>query len=270
MEQRPLGKSGISVPVVGMGTWRTFDVQGAPAENARRDLVSDALTHDVTVFDSSPMYGESERVLGMALAGRRDRAFVATKVWTRDTDEAEAQIATALRFFAGRVDLYQVHNLIAWRDLLPLLEALKAGGQARLLGATHYDHAAYPELATVMRSGRIDAIQVPYNAADRAVTQEILPLAADLGLGVVVMRPFGAGDLVRRTPRAADLAPLAAFGVHTWPQALLKWVLSDPRVTCAIPATASAAHLQDNVVAGSPPWFDDEARALVARLTGYR
>jgi aryl-alcohol dehydrogenase-like predicted oxidoreductase len=270
METRPLGKSGIAVPVIGMGTWRTFDVRQAATEDARRELVTAAFVARTTVFDSSPMYGEAERVLGRALAGRRDQAFVATKVWTRSPREAREQIAAALGFFGGRVDLYQVHNLVAWREQLPLLEELKQQGQVRLLGATHYDHAAFPELATVMHTGRIDAIQVPYNAADRAVADEILPLAQELGLGVLVMRPLGGGDLTARPPKPSDLAPLEAFGVRTWGQALLKWVLSDPRVTVAIPATSRLERVAENAAAGSPPWFDQDTRERVSYLTGWR
>lgn len=270
METRPLGRSGISLPVIGMGTWRTFDVRDAASEAARRNLVTDALAAGLTLYDTSPMYGEAERVLGRALAGRREAAFVATKVWTRSPVEGQEQIDAALRFYGGRVDLYQVHNLVAWRDQLPLLEAARADGQVRLLGATHYDHAAFPELAAVMQTGRIQAIQVPYHAADPVAAREILPLAAELGLGVLVMRPFGGGDLVRRPPPPAALAPLVAFGVQTWAQALLKWVLSDPRVTAAIPATAHADHLAANLAAGHPPWFDAETCARVAHLAGYR
>ncbi|MDQ2806375.1 MAG: aldo/keto reductase [Chloroflexota bacterium] len=270
METRPLGKTGVQVPVVGMGTWRTFDVRGAAAEDARYQLVSAALAADIRLFDSSPMYGESERVLGQALAGRRERAFVATKIWTHSAAEGQAQLAAALGFYGGRVDLYQVHNLIAWREQLPLLEAARAAGQVGLIGATHYDHAAFPELATVMQTGRLDAIQVPYNAADSAITRTILPLAAELGLGVIAMRPLGSGELTAHPPPTAQLAPLGQFGVETWGQALLKWVLSDPRVTAVIPATTHAGRAVENAAAGSPPWFDDEARARVTALTGYR
>ncbi len=270
METRPLGKSGVQVPVVGMGTWRTFDVRGAAAEVSRRTLVSAALTAGMQLFDSSPMYGESERVLGLALAERRADAFVATKVWTHSVDEGHAQIAAALAFYGGRVDLYQVHNLVAWRGQLPLLEAARAAGYVGLIGATHYDQAAFPELADVMQTGRLDAIQVPYNAADTEVSRVILPLAASLGLGVLVMRPLGGGELTAHPPPVAELAPLRQFGVETWGQALLKWVLSDPRVTAVIPATSRLNRVGENAAAGAPPWFDADARARVTALTGYR
>jgi aryl-alcohol dehydrogenase-like predicted oxidoreductase len=266
METRMLGRTGLRVPVVGMGTWQTFDVRGAAAEQARRAVVDAAFAAGAAFFDSSPMYGEAERVLGEALAGRRERALVATKVWAGTADEGRAQVEAALGYFGGWVDLYQVHNLLAWREQLALLEQRQAVGQVRAIGATHYRAAAFDMLAEVMRTGRIGAIQVPYNPLQREVERAILPLAADLGLGVVVMRPFAEGALLPRAPSPAALAPLQPFGVTTWAQALLKWILSDPRCHVAIPATSSPARMGENAAAGEPPWFGPEERALVARL----
>jgi aryl-alcohol dehydrogenase-like predicted oxidoreductase len=268
MEQRALGRGGPELPVVGMGTWQTFDVRGSEAEARAAGVVAAALGAGTRVFDSSPMYGESERVLGAALGDRRDDAFVATKVWTSDPEEAEAQVGRALEFYGGRVDLYQVHNLVAWREQLARLERERDAGRVALLGATHYSASAFGELATVMRSGRIGAIQIPYNPHERDVEREILPLAEELGLGVLVMRPFGGGALGRRPVDAAALAPLREFGVSTWGQALLKWALSDPRCTVAIPATSRAERAAENAAAGEPPWFGPDERALVARLAG--
>lgn len=266
MEWRDLGTSGLRVPAVGMGTWRTFDVRGKPEQAARRDLAGEALELGVRLFDSSPMYGESERVLGAALTGRRERALVATKVWSEDLVEGHAQIDRALHYYGGRVDLYQVHNLVRWRDYLPALERMRAAGTAAAIGVTHHQHAAFGELAAVMRAEPIDAVQLPYNAADTFAERELLPLAAERGLGVLVMRPLGEGRLARHAPPAAALAPFAPFGVTSWPQALLKWVLSDPRVSAAIPATADPAHLRANAAAGDPPWFGPDERAEVVRL----
>jgi aryl-alcohol dehydrogenase-like predicted oxidoreductase len=217
-------------------------------------------------FDSSPMYGEAERVLGGTLAGRRDDAVVATKVWAGSVEEGKVQIHRALGFFGGRIDLYQVHNLVAWRDQLRLMEELRDAGTVTAIGATHYSPAAFGQLAEVMRSGRISAIQVPYNPLQREVEREILPLAEELGLGVVVMRPFAEGALMRRSPKDADLAPLEEFGVTTWAHALLKWILSEPRCHVAIPATSSPEHIRDDVAAGDPPWLGPEERDLVVRL----
>lgn len=249
---------GVEIPCVGMGTWQTFDVAGS-----RKDIVDEALAAGIRLFDSSPMYGQAEQVLGEALAGRRDEAFVATKIWASSAEEGRAQAERALMFFGGRIDLYQVHNLLALEAQLTLIEELRDQGKVRLAGATHYSPRAFGELAQVMRSGRIDAIQVPYNPLERDVEREILPLAEELGIGVLVMRPFAQGALVRRAPAAADLA---ALGVETWAQALLKWGLSDPRCTCTIPATSKPGRASENARAGQPPWLDPDQRAYVARL----
>jgi len=272
IDARPLGRtSGLTVPAVGMGTWQTLDVRGAEAERRAHEIVAEALGAGARFVDSSPMYGEAERVLGEALADDgRDDAIVATKVWTPDDAEAERQVQRALGWYGGRVDLYQVHNLVGWRKRLTLLERERDRGTVVAIGATHYSPSAFGELAEVMRTGRISAIQIPYNPHERDVEREILPLAQDLGLGVVVMRPLGGGRLVRDDPGPAALEPLRAFGVETWGQALLKWVLSDPRCHVAIPATSRPGRMRENAAAGAPPWLDDEARAYVARLAGAR
>jgi len=244
MPERRALATGVEVPCVGMGTWQTF-------RGDRTELVRAALESGIEVFDSSPMYGEAEERLGEALDGRRDEAFVATKIWTSSAGEGRSQAERALRFYGGRVDLYQVHNLVAWREQLALLEELREQGKVRLIGATHYSPSEFGELEEVMRSGRIDVIQVPYNPREREVEKRILPLAEELGLGVLVMRPFGEGALTGRGGAPADR--------------LLKWVLSDPRCTCAIPATRDEKHMRENARAGEPPWLDPEERDYVAR-----
>jgi aryl-alcohol dehydrogenase-like predicted oxidoreductase len=266
MEERDLGRSGLTVPVVGMGTWRTFDVRGAAAEATARRVVDAALEGGATFFDSSPMYGKAEGVLARSLEGRRDGALVATKVWARDAAEGRRQVDHALTLFGGVVDLYQIHNLVSWGEHLPMLRALQEEGRVRTVGATHYSAAAFDDLAALMESGDIAAIQVPYNPRERKVELRILALAEELGVGVVVMRPFGERALLRRAPASEELAPLAPFGVRTWPQALLKWILSDPRCHVAIPATSRPEHMADNTAAGEPPWLGPEERRLVERL----
>lgn len=266
MEQRTLGKTGLIVPVVGMGTWKTFNVRGEEAEHNARRVVDQALEAGANFFDSSPMYGEAERVLGQSLVGRREQALLATKVWTQTTAEGRRQVNFALNCFGGRIDLYQIHNLVNWREHLTMLERFQRAGQVRAIGATHYSAAAFDELRQVMQTGRITAIQIPYNPIERDVEKTILPLAADLGLGVVIMRPFGEGSLLHRIPSPAALEPLRPFGITTWPQALLKWSLSDQRCHVAIPATSRPERMAENAAAGSPPWFGSQERDLVARL----
>jgi aryl-alcohol dehydrogenase-like predicted oxidoreductase len=266
MERRALGPDGFEVPVVGMGTSRTFDVRGRAAEATSRRIVEEALDAGANLFDSSPMYGEAERVLGLAVDGRRDEAIIATKVWTADDAEAERQIEASLRHAHAHIELYQVHNLIAWPARLDQLERLRDDGLVDVLGATHYEPWALDELMTVMRSGRVGFVQIPYNPLEREVERAVLPLAEELGLGVMLMRPFGRGSVLRRWPSQAALAPLTGFGVTTWPQALLKWGLSDPRCTVSIPATSRPGRMTENAAAGNPPWFGPEERDLVTHL----
>jgi aryl-alcohol dehydrogenase-like predicted oxidoreductase len=162
------------------------------------------------------------------------------------------------------VDVYQVHNLVAVRHWLPVLHGLKREGRVRVVGVTHYARSAFGDLARAMRAGEVEQVQLPYNVLDRAVERELLPLAAERGIGVLVMRPFGEGSLVRRSPPSAKLAPLREYGVRTWAQALLKWILSDPRVHCAIPATTRVDHVRENMAAASGPLPDTAMRARIS------
>jgi diketogulonate reductase-like aldo/keto reductase len=257
IEERGLG------PVVGLGTWNTFD---ADVELAR-EVVGAALQAGVRLVDSSPMYRGAERSLAAALDGRRDSAVVATKIWARSVAEGKEQLRRQLDWY-GRVDIEQIHNLVLWREQLAWLERERSLGRIGRLGVTHYATSSFGELAEALRTGRFQTLQVPYNPRERECERELLPLAADLGVAVIVMRPLGEGSLVRRAPSADRLAPLRAFGVETWAQALLKWALSDERVDVVIPATRRPERLGENAAAGSPPWFGAEERALVERLAG--
>lgn len=249
-----------------MGTWRTFDVRGAAAETNARAVVDAALAAGADLFDTSPMYGAAESVLAQALAGRRELAQIADKVWAPGAREGLQQIDRALASFGGRVDLLQIHNLLNWPGHLPALERLKEEGRIGAVGATHYSASAFEELQRVMQTGRIGVIQIPYNPLQREVEQRVLPLAADLNLGVLVMRPFGEGALLRQLPPEGALELLRPFGIETWPQALLKWSLSDPRCHAAIPATTRPDRMAGNARAGNPPWLGPEERAYIARL----
>jgi aryl-alcohol dehydrogenase-like predicted oxidoreductase len=260
MQERRLGRD-VSVPVVGLGTWQTFDLPESRQDTANR-VVDTALSCGIRLFDSSPMYGRAEAALSRALRDRRPETVIATKIWTSSVEEGRAQFERQLTFYDGHVEVEQVHNLVAWRDHLRWLDTARESGIVTLLGATHYDPRAFDELASIMRSGRIDCVQVPYNLRERDVERMILPLAEELGLGVIVMRPLAGGTLVRR----ADPARLEPLGVASWAEALLKWVLSDPRVTVAIPATSAPDHVKENASAGEPPWFGPDERAYVERL----
>jgi diketogulonate reductase-like aldo/keto reductase len=255
MEERRLG------PVVGLGTWRTF---GGDEELARK-VVDAALAAGSRCFDSSPMYGGAERALGAALTGRRNDATVLTKIWTPSPEEARRQLADQLERF-GRVDVEQVHNLVAWEEHLPWLEGERDAGRIGRLGVTHYSPAAFDELERALLTRRFDTVQVPLNPRERTCERTILPLAAELGIAVVVMRPFGEGALLAHGPALEELSPLAGFGVTTWPQALLKWALSDERVDLVIPATRRPERAAENAAAGEPPWFGPEERAYVESL----
>ncbi len=265
MERRAFGRTGLSVPVVGLGTWAVFDVPSR-REPSVRSVVETAFEDGVRVVDTSPMYGRAEGVLGRVLGARglRDRALVATKVWTPSVAEGHRQLEAQLDAFDGRIELEQVHNLVAWEEHLTWLEREREAGRIGWLGATHWNETAFDELVRAMQSGRIHAIQVPVNPLERAAERAVLPLAEELGLGVIGMRPFAEGSLLPRAPR--DPGVFRALGVRSWAEALLKWTLSDPRVHVAIPATSSPEHATANAAAGSPPWFDAEQRELVARL----
>jgi aryl-alcohol dehydrogenase-like predicted oxidoreductase len=264
MDNRSLGRGRVSVPVIGLGTWRRLEA--AAAAGRHRELIDSAVAVGIRLVDTSPMYGGAERLLADALDGRRDHVVIADKIWTASAEEGEEQLSRAVDWYGGRVDLMQIHNLVAWPTHLPMLEAARDQELVGLIGATHYSAAAFPELAELMGSGRIDTVQVPYNPLQREVERTILPLANELGLGVLLMRPLGEGRLVRRQPTSAELAPLRPFGVTSWAQALLKWGLSDPRVHVSLAATAHPGRLAENAAAGSPPWFGPDERALVERL----
>jgi aryl-alcohol dehydrogenase-like predicted oxidoreductase len=261
METRRFGVTGWDVPVIGLGTWRVFDIARRREEEAAA-VLSSAFGSGSRLVDTSPMYGRSEAVLGAILGSVRSEAVVATKIWTASRAEADGQWRAQRRYFSNRVDLLQVHNLVAWREHLDWMERERSGGRIGALGATHYSPGAFAELETVMRTGRIQAIQIPYNPWEREVEKRILPLAAELNLGVIVMRPLGAGSLVRRL-QGRDLDGL---GVDTWAQALLKWCLSNERVHVAIPATSEVGHALENAAAGTGPWLDDSERRRIAAV----
>jgi diketogulonate reductase-like aldo/keto reductase len=261
METRRLG------PVVGLGTYATFDSDASRA----REVVGAALDAGVRLFDSSPMYGGAEASLGGALEGRREGTVVATKIWTASVEDGRRQYEAQRRWF-GRVELEQVHNLVSWREHLGWLEGEREDERVERVGVTHYAASAFGELERALATGRFDTVQVPLNPFQRESERRILPLAEEKGIAVIVMEPFGGtgAPLLRRPPPAEALAPLRPFGVETWAQALLAWILADERIDVVIPATSRPERARQNAAAGEAERLGPEERALVERLAGAR
>lgn len=257
MRTRTIPSSGEALPVIGCGTYVGFDQAPDSPGYAELPGVVDALfAAGGSVIDSSPMYGRAEATAGEILAqgGRRARAFVATKVWTRGRAEGVRQMEASLGLLrSDRVELMQVHNLVDWKPHLATLRAWKAEGRVRHVGISHYTPSAYAEVEAVLRAEKLDFLQINYAFDDRQAEARLLPLAAERGVAVLVNMPFGGGGLLRGL-LDKPLPPWAAeIGCASWPQLLLKFVLSHPAVTCAIPGTRRRAHMQDNAAAGVGP-----------------
>jgi len=254
MHQRKIPSSGEMLPVVGCGTWRTFDVGSRSEERAPlAEVLKILFAAGGSVIDTSPMYGAAEGVAGdlLAAAGTRKEAFIATKVWISGRDNGIAQMKKSMALLkTDRIDLMQIHNLLDWRAHLPTLRAWKAEGRIRYLGITHYTQSAHDELEQVLRAEKWDFMQLNYALDDRAVEQRLLPLAIERGTAVIVNQPFGGGGLLRKlsTRKLPDWA--SEIGCRSWAQVLLKFVLAHPAVTCVIPGTGKPEHMQDNVQAG--------------------
>jgi diketogulonate reductase-like aldo/keto reductase len=268
MHQRKIPSSSEMLPVVGVGTWRTFDVGGKPEDRAPLAEVLQLLFEaGGSVIDTSPMYGSAEAVVGdlLAAAGTRGKAFIATKVWTTGRDSGIAQMRNSLRLLkTDRIDLMQIHNLVDWRAHLPTLKAWKAEGRLRYLGITHYTQSAHDELESVMRAEKWDFVQLNYALDDRAVERRLLPLAQERGIAVIVNQPFGGGGLLRKL-MARKLPDWAGeIGAASWAQLLLKFVLANPAITCVIPGTGKPEHMKDNLQAGFGTYPD---AALLKRMT---
>ena len=279
MMTRKIPRSGETLPVIGLGTWQTFDVgEGAPERAALSEVLAAFLDAGGRVVDSSPMYGRAEATVGDLLAGLGARAegtrrpFLATKIWTTGTARGEEQMATSARRMRRQpphqIDLMQIHNLQDWRTHLATLRDWKAAGRVRYIGVTHYDLGAFDELERIIETEAVDFVQLPYSIGVRKAEERLLPAAADHRTAVLVMRPFEAGTLfseVRGRPLPAFAAELACT---VWAQLFLKFILAHPAVTCPIPATANPRHLAENVAAGSGRLPDEEMRRKLIAAVG--
>jgi aryl-alcohol dehydrogenase-like predicted oxidoreductase len=268
MQTRKIPSTGEMLPVVGCGTWQTFDVGASPAERAPRAEVLKVLFEaGGSVIDSSPMYGKAEAVVGdlLAAAGTRDKAFLATKVWTHGKAEGVAQIEQSFkRLRTDRIDLLQIHNVVDWRTHLPTLKALKAEGRVRLIGITHYTESMHGELEAILQLGGFDFVQVNYALDDRGIETRLLRFAKDNGVAVMINQPFGGGGLLKKLSGRPLPGWARDIACTSWAQILLKFVLAQPAVTCVIPGTSRPEHMRDNAQAGVGPYPD---RKLIDRMT---
>jgi len=263
---RPIPSTGEAVPRVGLGTWITFNVgQDPPARAQCAQVVRAFLDGGGKLIDSSPMYGSSQGVVGDALAALKaqGRAFSADKVWT--SGDGAAQVAQSQRLWqVPRFDLLQVHNLVAWEKQLSLLQQMKERGQLRYLGITTSEGRRHREFEQVMRGHKLDFVQLTYNVVDREAEERLLPLAADRGIAVLANRPFQEGELLRRLQRHPLPAWAAEIDCASWAQFVLKFIVTHPAVTCAIPATRRVDHVRENLAAARGRMPDEAMRRRMA------
>jgi len=262
--RRTIPVSGELLPAVGIGTWRTFDVGASAADRAPlRNVLSRLIELGGGMVDSSPMYGEAERVVGdlAAALGKRADMFLATKVWTRGRAAGIAQMEQSFRLLrTPRIDLMQVHNLLDTQTHFGTLREWKDAGRIRYLGITHYQASAFPQLEQLIRSHRFDFVQFNFSMAEREAEARLLPLCAEHGTAVIVNRPFAHANLFGKVKGKPVPAWAAEFDCTSWAQFFLKWILGHPAVTCVIPGTARVDHLEDNIRAGTGRLPDTRTR----------
>ena len=267
---RTIPSSGEKIPVIGLGTWQVFDIGDSPHDRQPlKDVLGRFLQLGGKVIDSSPMYGRAESVIGDLTSELRlqDRFFFATKVWTTGKEDGIASMERSFqRLRISRLDLMQVHNLVDVNTQLATMRAWKEQGRIRYLGITHYTDSAFAEVEKILRREKLDFMQINYSINDRGAEERLLPLARDRGVATLINRPFASGDLFARL-RTKPLPEWAAeFDCKSWAQFLLKWILGNEAVTCAIPATGKVTHLEDNMAAGSGSLPDAKMRV---RMLAY-
>jgi diketogulonate reductase-like aldo/keto reductase len=263
MQARKIPKSGEEIPVIGLGTWRTFDV--SPSDRARRPLIEVLKRFNAAggrLIDTSPMYGRAEEVAG-DLKSHLRQPFLATKVWARGREHGIAQMERSLRLLrTSQIDLIQIHNLVDWQTHLQTLRRWKSARRIRYLGITHYEKGAFPQLADIMEREEIDFVQLPLSIEMPDAETRLLPLAQSRGVGVIVNRPFEAGALMRRVRRKP--LPVWAeedFDCQSWSELFLRYIVSHPAVTCVIPATSDPDQMAENLRAGEGRMLSMRERA---------
>lgn len=267
MLTRPIPSSQEPLPVIGLGTWQTFDVRGTTSHPQLRQTLEALRAAGGSVIDSSPMYGRAEEVVGELTSAlpTQHEFFYATKVWTQGRAAGIQQMEDSLRkMHRTSIDLLQIHNLVDWKTHLATLRDWQAAGRVRYLGITHYTDAMHPELERVLRQEKLDFVQFNYSILDRHAEQRLLPAAAELGVATLINRPFTEGSLLSRLRGKALPLWAAEHSISSWPQFLLKFILSHPAVTCVIPGTSNPAHLQDNLRAAEGSLPDATTREKMA------
>jgi len=272
MQTRAIPSSSELLPLVGLGTYRGFDV--APGEPAYKQLpavLDELFRKGGTLIDSSPMYGRAEENTGELLSIHEPRspAFLATKVWTRGREEGIAQMENSFRLLrTDRIDLMQIHNLRDWQTHLPTLREWKEQGRIRYIGITHYTPSAYEEVEAVLKAEPLDFLQINYALDDRGVEKRILPLCRERGVAVICNRPFGGGGLLARLKGKPLPGWVSDVQVSSWPQLALKFLLSNTAVTCVIPGTGNPRYMADNAGAGFGSMLTDAQRQQLIALVG--
>ena len=264
---KPIPSSGEAIPLVGLGSWISFNVgNDRVAQDASAEVMRAFFEAGGRMIDSSPMYGSSQATIGHGLArlgAGKAAVFAADKVWTSSAGAVQIEASRQL-WRLPRFDLLQVHNLLAWQDQLPLLQAMKAAGQLRYVGITTSEGRRHREMEKIMRGQRLDFVQFTYNLLDREAEQRLLPLARERGIAVLANRPFREGALLRQLQRHPLPAWASEIDCVNWAQFALKFIVSHPAVTCAIPATSNVAHLRENMGAAFGRMPDEKLRGRMA------
>jgi diketogulonate reductase-like aldo/keto reductase len=248
--KREIHRTGEKIPIIGMGTWRTFDVVDSSAKERLKAVLENLVRNSGTTIDSSPMYGQAEKVVGELTSslGINAKMFFTTKVWTTGRPSGEQQIQKSFDLFRRtKIDLFQIHNLLDWQTHLKTLRRLKEEGKIKYIGITHYVDSMHETMAEIMVKENLDFIQVNFNIGDRNAEKKLLPMARDNGISVIINRPFQEGTLLSTVHSKKFPSSAKDYGCENWPQFFLKYIISNPSVTCAIPATSNPIHMIENM-----------------------